>query len=170
MNIFENDYEINEETIVTLGKFDGLHEGHKKLIEMTVDEAKRKECKSLVYTFNQNPKEVLEKIRINKLSSKKEKIETLRAMGIDYIVFQDFTYEFSRISSQDFAKKIIKDRLNAKKVIVGFNHRFGKDAEGDIELLKQYGEKYGFEVEILSPVQKDGIIVSSSRMRAGILK
>lgn len=165
MNIFENNYEIIEDTVVTIGKFDGLHEGHKKLINMTIEEAKKRKCKSLVYTFNQNPKEILKKEKINSLISKEEKIHMLTSMGIDYIVFQDFTYEFSRIYPEDFAKEIVKGKLKAVEVIVGFNYRFGRDAKGDTESIERYGKKYGFSVKVVKPVTKDGIVISSSLIR-----
>lgn len=165
MIIFENEYTIKEKTAVTMGKFDGIHEGHRKLIEKTVSLAKQNRLKSLIYIFNQNPKNVLNGERIQSLTSKNEKIEILREIGVDYIVFQDFTYEFSQILPDEFVKQVIKDKLNAREVVVGFNHRFGKDAEGDINTLKVLSEKMDFKVHIIEPVIKDGEIISSSMLR-----
>jgi len=169
VNIFENDFKCKNNTVVTLGKFDGLHEGHKKLIETTLSEAKRLGCESVVYSFNQNPKNVLYKENILNLMSKQEKIQILESMGIDNVVFQDFTYEFSKISSEQFAVSYIKNKLNAKSVVVGFNFRFGYNAEGNVELLKAYGEKYGFNVIVVDLVKKDGKIISSSTIREKVI-
>lgn len=165
MNIFENNYKILKNTVVTLGKFDGLHEGHRKLIELTVEEAKRLSCESLVYTFNQNPKKILEGKEMITLISKQEKIEILKSMGVDNIVFEEFTQGFSKISPEDFIKKIIKDKLNAKAVIVGFNYRFGKGAKGDVELLDRIANELGIKVKVIAPVEKDGKVISSSMLR-----
>ena len=170
MNIFENECEINENTVVTLGKFDGLHEGHQRLIEIAVEEAQKKGYKSLVYTFNQNPKNVLYGEKITNLMSKEEKIETLERMGIDYIFFQDFTYDFSKMSPINFVKRVIIKKLKAKIVVVGFNYKFGKDAKGDVELLRMLGEKFGFEVKIIMPIERNGEIISSSMLRKEIIK
>ena len=165
MNIFDNQYQIFENTVVTLGKFDGLHEGHRKLIETTVEEAKKRGYKSLVYTFNQNPRAVLKHEEIQYLNSREEKIEILKEMGVDYIVFQDFTYDFSKTSARKFAKEIIKGKLKAKMVVVGFNYRFGKKARGNIDKLKKYGKKFDFEVKVIEAVKKDGDIISSTALR-----
>ena len=169
MNIFENDYEITDDTVVTLGKFDGLHEGHQKLIKETVNEARIRGYKSLVYTFNQNPRNVLKNAEIRNLISKKEKIDILKSMCVDNIVFQDFTYDFSRLLPEEFFESIIRDRLKAQMVIVGFNYRFGRDAIGDVDILKSLCEKNKIELKIIEPIVKDGEIVSSSLIREKIM-
>jgi len=169
VNIFENDYEIFENTFITLGKFDALHEGHRKLIETTVMQAKKHGCKSLVYTFNQNPKNVLNGEKIENLLSKEEKIEILKSWGVDYVVFQDFTYDFSRMLPEEFIEIVIKKKIKAKKIIVGFNFRFGRDAKGDVKLLEKIAKDFEVEVEVIEPVKRDGKIISSSLIREKML-
>lgn len=165
MIIFENNYEIKENTVITLGKFDGLHEGHRKLIEITVNEAKSRGYKSLLYTFNQNPVEVLYGKEVKQLISKEEKIREIEKMGIDYLVFQEFTEAFSEKTPEDFIDDVIKDKLKAKLIVVGFNYKFGRDAKGDIVLLRKYAVEKDFEIEVIEPVKKNGKIISSSEIR-----
>ncbi len=151
---------------VTLGNFDGIHLGHQELIKNTVDDARRLGVCSAVLTFEPHPLRVLAPERAPKmLLTHKDKMQLLQALGVDYVVIQQFDRDFSAIPAEDFVHKYLRDRLRAKKVWVGKDLRFGKGRGGDIENLRAWGPQLGYEVGIVDPVMVAGERVSSSRIR-----
>ncbi|TXG36964.1 bifunctional riboflavin kinase/FAD synthetase [Seonamhaeicola maritimus] len=167
MKIYHN---FSEESIgasvVTIGTFDGVHIGHQKIISRLVNCGRQENLKSVILTFFPHPRMVLQKdANIKLINTIKERRGILKSLGLDYLVVQEFTKEFSRLSAEDFVREILINKLNAKKVIIGYDHRFGRNRNADIEDLKKFGEVYGFEVEEISAQDIDDVAVSSTKIR-----
>src|SRR5690606_14662008 len=153
-------------SIVTIGTFDGVHIGHQKIIKKLTKTAKEKQLKSIVLTFFPHPRMVLQKnANIQLLNTIEERKELLYNFGVDDIYIQEFTKEFSELSAEDFVKTLLVDRLNAKHIIIGYDHQFGKNRSAGIEDLKIFGKQFGFEVDEISVQDVDDVAVSSTKIR-----
>lgn len=153
-------------TGVGLGNFDGLHIGHMALINAVINESKLNGLKSIVYTFEKHPENILRKKLITPLlTTVRKKISLLNETSLDYLYFDRFDEEFSRMNPEDFAREILVDRLNIKLAVAGYNYRFGYKGLGDIELLKNLGALYGFKVIIIPPIKVGDEVVSSTLIR-----
>ncbi|WP_136482139.1 bifunctional riboflavin kinase/FAD synthetase [Cognatitamlana onchidii] len=162
-------YKSSKPTVVTIGTFDGVHIGHQKIIKRLINTGKLEGLKSVILTFFPHPRMVLQKdSNIKLINTIKERHDILDALGLDYLLIKKFTQEFSRLSAEDFVKDILVDKINAKKVIIGYDHRFGRNRNADINDLKQFGETYGFEVEEISAQDIDDVSVSSTKIRTAI--
>ena len=173
MQVIENvkDMEPGTHTGVGLGNFDGLHIGHMALIGTLISECRLNGIASVVYTFMKHPENILRKNLYNPLiTSNEQKSGILDSMDIDFLFYQEFDENFSRLSPEEFVKTILIGQLNVRIAVVGFNYRFGYMGRGDTELLKRYGEKYGFKVIVVPPVRVNAEIVSSSLIREYIRK
>jgi len=158
-------------TGVGLGNFDGLHIGHMALINTLISECRMNGLASVVYTFKKHPENILRKNLVNPLiTSNEQKIRILEAHAIDWLYYQDFDENFSRLSPENFVKDILVDGLRMKLAVVDFNYRFGYMGKGDTELLKRLGDKYGFRVIVIPPVKVNSEIVSSTLIREYIRK
>lgn len=163
-------YKVSEPTVVTIGTFDGVHVGHRKIINRLVATAKQEGLKSVVLTFFPHPRMVLQKeSNIKLINTINERYDILNSLGLDYLLIKTFTKEFSRLSAEDFVKQILVDKLKAKKVIIGYDHRFGRNRNADINNLKVFGETYGFDVEEISAQDIDDVSVSSTKVRTALL-
>lgn len=159
-------YKSAESTIVTIGTFDGVHIGHQKIIKRLINKGKSEGLKSVILTFFPHPRMVLQKdSKIKLINTINERSAILDDLGLDYLLIKKFTKEFSRLSAEDFVKQILIDKLNAKKVIIGYDHRFGRNRKADINDLKTYGKIYDFEVEEISVEDIDDVAVSSTKVR-----
>ncbi|MEL0455614.1 bifunctional riboflavin kinase/FAD synthetase [Flavobacteriaceae bacterium SZ-1-7] len=159
----------NERTVVTIGTFDGVHIGHQKIIKRLIKTAKMLGLKSVILTFFPHPRMVLQKdSNLKLINTIDERHDILSATGLDYLLIKKFTHEFSRLSAEDFVKQILVDKLNAKKVIIGYDHRFGRNRNADINDLKAYGETYGFDVEEISAQDINDVSVSSTKIRTAL--
>lgn len=161
--------EINEkipyEIYIALGSFDGLHLGHKALVQKAMEIAKKNKGKSMIYTFENHPLSVINKDIMPKLLMDNDiKIRALEHMGVDYLSLVKFSKEFMKISPEDFICNIIKN-YNVKGIIVGFNYRFGYKNLGDIVLLKKLSLKYDFKLYVINPIKQNNELISSSRIR-----
>jgi len=151
---------------VGLGNFDGVHIGHSELINTLVKECKSRGLKSIVYTFDKHPENIIRRKLITpQITTNKKKIELMYNFEIDYLYFANFDEYFSRLHAEDFVKKILVDRFGIKLAVVGYNYRFGFRGIGDVELLIKLGEKYGFQVKVISPVRKGNNVISSTAIR-----
>jgi len=162
-------YKPTEAAVVTIGTFDGVHIGHKKIINRLVNTGKQAHLKSVILTFFPHPRMVLQKdSNIKLINTIDERRVILDALGLDYLLIKKFTHDFSRLSAEDFVKQILVEKLNAKKVIIGYDHRFGRNRNADINNLKTYGETFGFEVEEISAQDIDEVAVSSTKIRKAL--
>lgn len=167
MDIVKSVWDVDNigESVVTIGNFDGLHYGHKALIKKAVECSKKKNIKSIVFTFENHPVNYFGKYSVKNIIGDDDKIKKLNKLGIDMMVNIPFDEEMTKISAEDFAKKILKEKLGAKQVIVGHDFTFAKNKEGDTKLLKILGNKYNFKVDVVSPVKINDIRVSSTYIR-----
>ena len=170
MQILSNLFEIklSKSTIATIGTFDGIHIGHQKILNSLVRFAKENSLKSVVITFDPHPRKVINKKNsielINTIEEKKEKIKTL---GIDYLIVQKFDEKFSETEANKFVE-ILKNNINIKKLIVGYDHRFGKNRNADINDLKKYGKELNFEVIEIDALEIEEVNISSTKIRSAI--
>jgi riboflavin kinase/FMN adenylyltransferase len=153
-------------SVVTLGNFDGIHLGHQALIGGAVTEAKKLTIPSVVLTFEPHPLKVLAPERAPQmLLAHKDKIQLLQALGVDMVVIQSFDLSFARLSADEFVRGILVNRLNAKKIWVGRDLRFGQGRKGSVADLERWGRELGFSVATVDAIMVNGERVSSSRIR-----
>ncbi|NVO12248.1 MAG: riboflavin biosynthesis protein RibF [Bacteroidales bacterium] len=168
---FEEAKNINN-AVVTTGSFDGVHIGHKTIINRINEIAKSIGGESVLITFYPHPRKVLYPETQGKdlmfINSQKEKIELLGKTGLDHLVIVNFTLEFSRVSSQEFIRNFLVAKLNAKYIVVGFNHHFGHNREGDYGYLYKLKEELGFNVEEIPEQDIQHETVSSTTIRRAI--
>ncbi len=156
-------------SVVTIGTFDGVHVGHQKIIKRLIKVGKEMNLQSVVLTFFPHPRMVLQKnSNIKLLNTIDEREALLLSLGLDQMVIQTFTKQFSQLSAHDFVKKILVDQLNAKHIIIGYDHQFGKDRSANIDDLKIYGKEFGFEVEEISVQDVEDVSVSSTKIRTAL--
>lgn len=172
MNIFHKiqDFKSEKPTIVTLGTFDGVHLGHKKIIERLFLNSKKSGYESLVLTFFPHPRMVLQdNSEIKLLNTINEKAELLQNIGLQNLVIHPFDQAFSQLTAEEFVKSILVDQFNIKKIIIGHDHRFGKNRSADINDLIAFGKIYNFEVEQISAQEIDEVSISSTKIRNALL-
>jgi riboflavin kinase / FMN adenylyltransferase len=168
VNVYHHISEFRSEkpTVVTIGTFDGVHRGHRKVIAQLLENARKINGESVILTFFPHPRMVLfpntEQLL---LSTEEEKIKLIGELGVDHLVIHPFTREFSMLSSNQFIQTILVNALQTKRLVIGYDHHFGKDREGSFENLKISGPAYGFEVEEIPAQETDHIKVSSTRIR-----
>lgn len=156
-------------SVVTIGTFDGVHLGHQKIISKLVEEAKQKNWLATIFTFFPHPRMVIQQDNTLKLiQTLDEKKQVLQALGIDQLITYPFDKSFSEMSAEMFVEEILVNQLNAKKVIIGYDHRFGKNRTANIDDMRFFGKKYGFEVEEISAQEIDEVSVSSTKIREAL--
>ncbi|MDI1254959.1 MAG: bifunctional riboflavin kinase/FAD synthetase [Flavobacterium sp.] len=168
MKIFHsiNDFKSDAKTIVTLGTFDGVHIGHTKIIERLLHSASTSGCETLLLTFFPHPRMVLQdQSEIKLLNTINEKSMLLDKTGLDNLVIHPFDKVFSRLTAEEFVKNILVDQFNISKIIIGHDHRFGRNRTASIDDLIIFGEMYGFAVEQISPQEINEVAVSSTKIR-----
>ncbi len=168
MKVYREDSEIikSKKAVVTVGSFDGLHIGHFKILNKVKECADQNNGSSFVVTFEPHPRSVVSKdfdLRI--LTTLDEKIEILEKTGIENLVVVNFTREFSQLTSDQFINRFLVEKIGAAHMVIGHDHKFGKDRLGDVQKLKEIGQLYNFEVSDVSPMSVDGEIVSSTAIR-----
>jgi riboflavin kinase / FMN adenylyltransferase len=156
--------------VVTSGTFDGVHVGHQKIFSRLREIASRNQGESVVITFWPHPRLVLhpEDDSLKVLNTFEEKAELLKEQGINHLIRIPFTKEFSQLTSEQFIKKILVDTIGTKKLVIGYDHHFGKNREGSFEQLKLNGPKYGFDVEEIPRQDVDHVGVSSTKIRKAL--
>jgi len=156
-------------TIVTIGTFDGVHLGHKKILEQIIASAKAQDCESLVLTFFPHPRMVLQEgTEMKQLNTLNEKIQLLEKLGIDHLVIHPFDKDFSRLTAEDFVKQVLVDTFKLKKIIIDHDHRFGRNRTADINDLSEFGNDFGFQVEQISAKEINEVSISSTKIRTAL--
>lgn len=165
------DYNKNTKSIVTIGTFDGVHIGHKLILEKLIQNAKEHDCESVVLTFFPHPRMVLqESSDVKLINTIVEKSELIGKIGIKNLIIHPFDQKFSRLTAEEFVKTILVEVLNIKKIIIGYDHRFGRNRTANIDDLIVFGKQYDFEVEQISAQEINDNAVSSTKIRNALLE
>tara|TARA_B110001450_G_scaffold138694_1_gene129994 strand:- start:1948 stop:2880 length:933 start_codon:yes stop_codon:yes gene_type:complete len=161
-----SNFSTSEKTYVTIGTFDGVHFGHQKIIEKLVLEAKKANKKSVLLTFFPHPRMVLQKDNsLELINTIEERANLLEKTGLDYLIIHPFSIAFSRMSALAFVRDILVNQLHISKLIIGYDHHFGKNREGNITQLTEYSHLYDFKVEEIPAQDIDDVSVSSTKIR-----
>ena len=164
-----NEFNCKKSTIITIGTFDGVHLGHQKILKKLNVEAENNRLESSVLTFFPHPRTILNPDSSLKLiNTIEERISLFKKSKIDNLIVHPFTKEFSEFDSEDYVKNILVDQLKAKIVLIGYDHKFGKNRTADINNLKEYGKKYNFEVIEIKAEEINDIAISSTKIRNSI--
>lgn len=172
MNVFYSLDEIRKDnnTILTVGTFDGVHLGHRKIINEMIYQSVENNCRNLVITFDPHPQIVLSKDgSIKILSTLKQKLEYLKNLSVQNVLVINFTKEFSQIDFKTFVEEYFVKSIGVHTVVVGSDHHFGKNREGNSEVLAELGNKFGFNVHKVEPLIFEGQKISSTRIRKALL-
>ena len=160
---------LNKKYFITVGTFDGVHLGHQKIITQLVKKAKQKNCGTLLLTFDPHPRKVVQPSNAPLLlQTIEERSEILSKLGLEIIFIQPFTKAFSKLNSEEYVKDILVNQLNVEHLLVGYNHRFGKNRTANIFDLKKLGKKYKFSVGEIQAHIVNKITVSSTKIRHAI--
>ena len=163
-------WHFKERGIVTIGTFDGLHLGHKKILNRLNQIRDNEGGKSIVFTFDPHPRKVLfpNQNDLQLITDLQEKTELLKSLDIDYTIVYPFTKEFSQIEPEKFIKEILVDKLHVKTLVIGYDHKFGKNRDGNIDTFKKAAPIYGFKVEEIAAQDIDNINISSTKIRKAL--
>ncbi len=169
MKIYQciQDFEQVPSPIVTIGTFDGVHLGHQAIFSKMKEEARKTGGETVVITFFPHPRLVLyqDSVNLKFINTREKKIERLRKIGIDHLVIIPFTKTFAQNSSEQFITDYVVKYVHPAMIVIGYDHHFGKNREGNIELLQKLKSRFGYEVEEVPPYYVDGAPVSSTRIR-----
>ncbi len=165
----QNFKEKKHTSILTIGTFDGVHIGHQKIIERLNQIKDYKNDRSIILTFFPHPRRILHHgDEIKMLNTLDEKIQLLDKFGLDHLVVEPFTKDFSQLTALGFVRDILVNQLYIKKLVIGYDHQFGKNREGNFEQLQEYGELYNFEVEKITAQEIENVSVSSTKIRRAL--
>jgi len=173
LNIFNSisSFTTKNKTIVTIGTFDGVHIGHKKVLQKLHNLAIEKDAESVLLTFFPHPRMVLQQdLDIKLLNTIEEKKELISEFEINHLIIHPFDLEFSRLTAEDFVKTILVDQLNICSIIIGYDHRFGRNRTATIDDLIEFGTKYNFDVQQITAKEIDEIAISSTKIRNALLE
>ncbi|MGZ3862030.1 MAG: bifunctional riboflavin kinase/FAD synthetase [Bacteroidia bacterium] len=172
MKVYRSIQEIGciHNPVVTIGTFDGVHTGHKQILERLTKAKNEIRGESFIFTFHPHPRTVLfpEQTDLKLLTLTEEKLQLLEEAGIDHVLVYPFTKEFSKLSAHCYVKDILVDAIGVKKLIIGYDHKFGNNREGNIETLKADAANYNFSVEEIPAHEIDNSNVSSTRIRRAL--
>jgi len=164
-------FTTQQPTVLTIGTFDGVHLGHQKIVERVVTTARQEGLLATVFTFFPHPRMVVQHDKGLKLiHTLEEKKQLLQQLGVDLLVVQPFNEAFAQLSAEEFVSTILVEHLNVKKVIIGYDHRFGRNRTANIDDMRLFGKKYGFAVEEISVQEVDEVSVSSTKIREALNK
>ncbi len=163
-------YKPSQPSVLTIGTFDGVHIGHQKIINKIITTAKRNSLKAIILTFFPHPRVVLQKDKgIKLINTIKEKGQLLSKLNIDALVVKKFTEEFSKLSAVEFVEQVLIKKLHVNHIIIGYDHRFGKNRTANIKTLKTLGETYNFKVTEIAAQDVNDVTVSSTKIREALL-
>ena len=172
MKIFNGFEELTtiKNAVLTIGTFDGVHIGHQKILQKLQEEAYKIDGETVLFTFYPHPRMVLNPTNhgLKLIQTQEEKIEKLKKIGLENLIVQPFTSEFSNLSAKDFVEKFLIEKLNVKKLVIGHDHQFGKNREGTLEFLKEMSVKHNFEVIEIPAQEINEVNISSTKVRKAI--
>tara|TARA_R110002096_G_scaffold153285_11_gene317031 strand:+ start:18085 stop:19011 length:927 start_codon:yes stop_codon:yes gene_type:complete len=161
------DIERDANTVVTVGTFDGVHEGHRALMETVVKKAKARNARSIVITFDPHPRDIISpgSDGIKMLTTLAERKEILESIGIDEMVVIPFNRDFSLLTSEEFIKNIVFEKIGVSEFVIGYDHHFGRDRSGTIETVKRLGKELNFDSYVVSKREMGEVTISSTTIR-----
>jgi riboflavin kinase/FMN adenylyltransferase len=164
-------YLVEKDTAVTTGTFDGIHIGHKKILSRLNEMCHQQALRSVLLTFDPHPRKVLfpDDHGLQLLNTLDEKLELLEATGIDDVIVHPFTKEFSRTTAIYYVRDLLVQKLSMKKLVIGYDHQFGRNREGSIDQLREYAPLYNFDVSEIPAQDIDDVSVSSTKIRKALL-
>ena len=164
------DWQFEGQGIVTIGTFDGVHLGHQKILKRLAEVKQKTGGESIVFTFDPHPRKILfpGQSDLQLISNLEEKTQLLKKAEVDITIVYSFTPEFSQIDPEKFIKEILVEKLNTKVLVIGYDHKFGKNRSGNIETFKNASKKYGFEVEEIPAQEVNEINISSTKIRKAL--
>lgn len=157
-------------SVVTSGTFDGVHLGHQKILRRLQELATRKQGETVLLTYWPHPRLILqpEDKSLRLLTTLSEKVKLLEEMGVDHLIILPFTKELSQMSSEEFIRDILVDKIQTKTLVIGYDHKFGKNREGSFEYLQSHSHLFGFAIEEISRQDVDDLGVSSTKIRTAL--
>jgi riboflavin kinase/FMN adenylyltransferase len=157
--------------VVTIGTFDGVHIGHQKIISRLQEVARQKGGETVILTFFPHPRMILhpDDLNIKLISTMDEKAERLANLGIDHLIITPFTRDFSNLSPQEYIREILVKKIGTNQIIIGYDHKFGKDRSGGLKELQHHSSELGYEVEEIPEQDIDDVTISSTKIRTAIL-
>ena len=163
------DYDQIKDSVVTIGTFDGVHVGHQKIIKRLVAIAYAEQLQALVLTFFPHPRMVVQKdTSIKLINTIDEKADLIQDLGVDHLVIKAFTKDFSRLTSLEYVRDVLVNKLHVKHIIVGYDHHFGRNRTANIKDLKEFGAFYGFKVTEITAQEVGDVAVSSTKIRSAL--
>jgi len=163
------DYDQIKDSVVTIGTFDGVHLGHQKIIKRLVAIAHAEQLQGLVLTFFPHPRMVVQKdTSIKLINTIDEKADLIQDLGVDHLVIKAFTKDFSRLTSLEYVRDVLVNKLHVKHIIVGYDHHFGRNRTANIKDLKEFGAFYGFKVTEITAQEVGDVAVSSTKIRSAL--
>ena len=159
----------HKKSILTIGTFDGVHLGHQKILKHLIKTSRDEDKQSVLLTFFPHPRMVLQKnSNIKLINTIEEKSQLLKKIDLDELVIHPFDKAFSRLTALEFVREVLVKKFNISKLIIGYDHHFGKNREGNFEQLQEYGNMFGFEVEEISAKSLNDIAISSTKIRVAL--
>ncbi len=157
--------------IVTSGTFDGVHLGHQKILQILGEKTQASGGESVVLTFWPHPRMVVsqDSQSLKLLSTVEEKIELLEKQGVNHLLIVPFTREFSELSSEEYVQKILMDTIGTKKLVIGYDHHFGRNREGNFQYLEDNSDRFGIDIEEIPRQEIDNLVISSTKIRQSLL-
>ena len=174
MKIYKNleDFIPLDNAVVTIGTFDGVHVGHQKILSTLRESARASKGETVLLTFFPHPRLILhpedDSLRI--ISDIEEKVQRLAEAGIDHLIITPFTRDFSNLSPEEYIREVLVGKIGTKKIVIGYDHRFGKDRKGSLKELLEYAEIYGYSVEQITEQDINDVAVSSTKIREALIK
>lgn len=172
MKVYYNlaDFTPLNNAIVTSGTFDGVHLGHQKILQILRETTAQSGGESVVLTFWPHPRMVVSQDSqgLKLLSTVDEKIELLEKQGVNHLLIVPFTREFSELSSEEYVQKILIDTIGTKKLVIGYDHHFGRNREGNFQYLEDNSDKFGIKLEEISRQEIDNLVISSTKIRQSL--
>lgn len=174
MKLYRNldEFEKVANAVVTIGTFDGVHIGHRKIISRLTEVARQCKGESVILTFFPHPRMILhpEDISLKLISTINERAALLEKLGVDHLIITPFTRDFSNLSAETYIKQILVDKIGTRKIVIGYDHHFGKDRQGNLQELQKFAPEYNFEVEEIPKQDIHDVAVSSTQVRNALIK
>lgn len=166
--LLSNDNIYLDKSVVTIGTFDGVHRGHQKVIKFSLQIARKNAYHSVIYTFFPHPRKVISKSEFKNINTQAEKFYLLNKLGVEYVFIQEFTSEFAQKDAQQFIEEHLLKQLSLKELVIGYDHQFGKNRQGNYYLLQELSKKYNFNLHRVDALYNNDITISSTKIRKAL--